>query len=378
LEACGEGKKMSVDPSKNERLISSIYDAAIDGRRWDEALLVLAEASECAQASLEFYDRDNGHMRAYNPLSPPEFRQPFFEHWLLRFPHWRKTARFPVGQLVRRTDVMDLESVLKSDFYNDWMKPQGIGADSRFANLASTGRANVRLWVTKPDNSHKFTAADDALLRGALPHFIRALGIYRRLRLGRGPEPASGALAVPSGFVVVDRDGAILAAHEPTRRRLYAAGLISCSAPEGRAGSDDGLEYLISGAASWGAVAATRAGQVERRGVDGALLTITVIPVQEGVASEDPWLVLDRPAALLHVSSPADVARERVAALAARYGLTAAEAVVAVETAKGDGRAAVAARLGIRETTVRSHLSAIFDKLGIHRQAELAHLVSGA
>ena len=50
---------------------------------------------------------------------------------------------------------------------------------------------------------------------------------------------------------------------------------------------------------------------------------------------------------------------------------------VAVEIARGDGRAAVAERLGIRETTVRSHLTAIFDKLGVHRQSELVNLVAG-
>ena len=43
---------------------------------------------------------------------------------------------------------------------------------------------------------------------------------------------------------------------------------------------------------------------------------------------------------------------------------------------KRDGRAAVAIRLGIRETTVRSHLSAIFDKLDIHRRAELMRIVA--
>lgn len=368
---------MSIDPAKQDRLISSVYEAAVDGRHWNQALLTLADVTGCAQASMEIYECSSGLLkRAWNPLVDKEFINSYLAYWRDRFPHARRTSRFHVGQLIRRTDAMDLESVLKSGFYNEWLKPQGIGGDSRFANLTAAGPAQVRFWVTKPYNARKFSASEDALLCAAIPHFVRAVDIHRRLRLGRGPEPASGALAIPAGFVIVDRDGAILAAHETTRRRLCSAGLVSSSAPQGRVGSDDGLEYLMAGAASWGTVAATRAGQVERRGADGDVLRITVIPVSETLATEDPWLAIDRPAALLHVGSPADAARERISALAAQYGLTPAEAAVAIEAAKGDGRAAVAARLGIRETTVRSHLSAIFDKLDIHRQAELARIVA--
>jgi DNA-binding CsgD family transcriptional regulator len=61
--------------------------------------------------------------------------------------------------------------------------------------------------------------------------------------------------------------------------------------------------------------------------------------------------------------------------LCARFGLTKAEADVALEIVKGDGREAAAARLGIATTTVRAHLSYIFEKTGVRRQAELARLL---
>ncbi|WP_416067332.1 response regulator transcription factor [Rhizobium sp. ZK1] len=57
--------------------------------------------------------------------------------------------------------------------------------------------------------------------------------------------------------------------------------------------------------------------------------------------------------------------------LRARFGLTKAEADVALEILKGDGRTAAAARLGITPATVRAHLSHIFAKIGVRRQAEL-------
>ena len=61
--------------------------------------------------------------------------------------------------------------------------------------------------------------------------------------------------------------------------------------------------------------------------------------------------------------------------LTARHGLTKTEASVALQIAQGNGRAAAAARLGIRENTVRTHLSAVFLKLNINRQAQLVRLI---
>jgi DNA-binding CsgD family transcriptional regulator len=59
-----------------------------------------------------------------------------------------------------------------------------------------------------------------------------------------------------------------------------------------------------------------------------------------------------------------------------RFALTPAEADLAVEIAKGDGRQAAARRLGISVGTVRSHLMRIFDKTGARRQAELVRLLA--
>jgi len=58
-----------------------------------------------------------------------------------------------------------------------------------------------------------------------------------------------------------------------------------------------------------------------------------------------------------------------------RFGLTAAEAALALEIVKGDGRQAAAGRLGITVGTARSHLTRIFDKTGVRHQAELVRLL---
>ncbi len=58
-----------------------------------------------------------------------------------------------------------------------------------------------------------------------------------------------------------------------------------------------------------------------------------------------------------------------------RFGLTRAEAILALEICKGDGREAAAQRCGISVSTAHTHLNRIFSKTGTRRQAELVHLL---
>ena len=57
------------------------------------------------------------------------------------------------------------------------------------------------------------------------------------------------------------------------------------------------------------------------------------------------------------------------------FGLTPAEAVVAVEILEADGLQAAARRLGISLATAHTHLAHVFDKTGTRRQAELVRLL---
>ena len=74
-----------------------------------------------------------------------------------------------------------------------------------------------------------------------------------------------------------------------------------------------------------------------------------------------------------------DPERERAetrAQLANRFDLTPTETDIVLEILKGDGRKAAALRLGMAPGTARVHLQRIFDKMGVHTQAELVRVVT--
>jgi DNA-binding CsgD family transcriptional regulator len=73
----------------------------------------------------------------------------------------------------------------------------------------------------------------------------------------------------------------------------------------------------------------------------------------------------------------ADCTKPPSAALEALYGLSRAEANVALRIADGHGLKAVAANLGVALSTARNQLAAAMAKLDVHRQSELVSRLAG-
>jgi DNA-binding CsgD family transcriptional regulator len=113
-----------------------------------------------------------------------------------------------------------------------------------------------------------------------------------------------------------------------------------------------------------------------RRGDSRPALRLIVAPFRpDAVEAEIPALGRSRPVAMILIADPEAERSTRRERLRREFGLTAAEADVALEILKGDGRDAAAERLGITVATVRTQLLRIFEKTGVSHQAELVRLL---
>ncbi|GAC1437623.1 MAG: hypothetical protein NVS1B11_01780 [Terriglobales bacterium] len=83
-----------------------------------------------------------------------------------------------------------------------------------------------------------------------------------------------------------------------------------------------------------------------------------------------------RPAAIVLINDPSREVRPPQAALRGLFGLTPAECRIALLVAGGYSKREIVERVGVSTNTVKSHLSAIFVKTGLRRQAELVKLLS--
>lgn len=87
------------------------------------------------------------------------------------------------------------------------------------------------------------------------------------------------------------------------------------------------------------------------------------------------WDMGYAPFAVLIAKRPTDVDSTALALLRDTYGLTTSEAEIAVMLRAGRTRAQICAARGITPETVRSHLRALFGKLGVRRETEAIHFL---
>jgi DNA-binding CsgD family transcriptional regulator len=79
--------------------------------------------------------------------------------------------------------------------------------------------------------------------------------------------------------------------------------------------------------------------------------------------------------ALVIIIDPEQQAEPSKMLLRRLFGLTNAEADVALRVMRGDGLKPISADVELTMATIKTHLQHIFDKTDTHRQAELVHLL---
>jgi DNA-binding CsgD family transcriptional regulator len=115
-------------------------------------------------------------------------------------------------------------------------------------------------------------------------------------------------------------------------------------------------------------------------------LSLITIPHQQEPNSLDKVLMLPRRRlSLVFVNDPEDNLASRsldpggvlVGRLQSLYQLTRAEALVAILITQGIGLPALARKLGLSHSTIRTHTKRVFAKLDVHSQAQLVRIISG-
>ncbi len=104
--------------------------------------------------------------------------------------------------------------------------------------------------------------------------------------------------------------------------------------------------------------------------IEDALCLAVVAARRPGEARQD------QPFVMLFASKPCEASLPDTQQLRSHFGLTYAQAKLAIEIAKGEGLRVCTQRLGIAMSTGRSHLKQIFQKTETRRQAELVRVIS--
>jgi len=364
-------------------LIGLAYDAAADPTRWSECLTALGEALRCP--AIGVFPLEPGRANTYAGMCVGHdptllarydtyYGRPDVNPYIQR----AHPSMLTPGTVVRAEAVCPDRELHRTEYFEDWLRPQGIGAGG-FAIVGTRREPVVLSFARAPARGH-LDMQELALVRALVPHVGRALALGEHLeRLEAEHDARTAALdRVGVGVILVDARTRPLLMNRRAQTLLDACDGLGV----GRDGlftmrqeTTDTLHRLVAEAAH----------TTEGRGTaSGGALTLPrpsgLRPLMALVTpfARERWPVRGGAAAAgVLVSDPEDVAPPPAEVLRRLWGLTAAEAAVACQLAAGRSLEEASQVLAVRLPTVRTQLARVFAKTGTRRQAELMRLLVG-
>jgi DNA-binding CsgD family transcriptional regulator len=281
----------------------------------------------------------------------------------------------PAGAVVLSDNILPLTELRRTAFFDEVMRPQDLG-HAAMIGLSQKPDFGVGFCLNRGPRQGPYTEQEQYLLESLTPHLMRTVqlgfqfGTYRALQ--RMEDRALDRIAV--GVALLDRKAGVLFANKALQSMtidgalsLRNRKLSTYSVPHAKL-----LNDLIQ-AASGGAPAAT---MVIPHPIDARSVTLLVSSVRSRDIDRFTSFGMRDAAVMAFVLDPAVSTTIPAEWVMDAYGLTLAEAKVALHAASGQSVADVGAQLKISPNTVKTHLRRVFAKTGVHRQAELASVIA--
>jgi DNA-binding CsgD family transcriptional regulator/PAS domain-containing protein len=357
-------------------ILDAIYESAVSHDAWPQALQRLGSLFGCSCVSLVDKNRDNSQSSAAAWGVDAQSQREYLDVWLERnVLHWH-TRVWRQSEVETDRDVLTRPELLRSDYYNGFMKPRDMLGMLRVATLVDDKSVQI-LALARPRSAAEYDRADVEQLRALVRHVQRAVTISRQLSESR--EALSGVSTAleqsATGIVLLSRNGSVTFVNRAARAMIErVAGL---RLREGRLSArlrseDDALQRLIAGATGrLDGIENCRGGAIHIAADSGGPPTTLVVgPLQPRAMTDDR-----SPAAFVLLSNPDSGTSRPAWMLRSLYDLSAAEASIAERLMKGETPEEAAAALNIKISTARWHLSSLFRKTDTRRQAELVRLL---
>jgi DNA-binding CsgD family transcriptional regulator len=360
------------------KLIELIYEAALDQTLWSSVIDGLTDLVGAQIGQISTFDLRTHSAADIAPRMPPEALSEYVSYWVHQNPLIERAAHLQTGQIFSIHDLIPHDSFARTAIYNGFFAPHGL--HERIGSILLRGKADWAVFgLWRRAEGGAFNTTDSKLLASIVPHLQRALKLNQRLAALQMARDASAELLdrLRQAVLLVDASCRVMFANRAAEVILAdGAGLYSGvdGVLESRQHDETiDLHRLVACAARDAMDSEFDSGGSVRlsRGELRASLTGLVVPLR---AAND-WLQPSRPVAMLFIADPERAEGSTMEIIQQDYGLTRMEAVVALQLLNSQGLKAAAAQLGIAPTTVRTHLTAVFDKTGTRRQVDLVRLL---
>ncbi|MCG8591075.1 MAG: LuxR C-terminal-related transcriptional regulator [Proteobacteria bacterium] len=356
-------------------LVGLVYDSATDPTRWPRFLEALAGAAGGGMTclTLEHPGASDQPVVLAHGIDPAGLSS-YAEHFFAIDPLQPFVQSQPEGEISFGRRFITDSDLRKTEIFNDWYRPHGLGSDSLGGTVLRRGQVPTVLGLYQDRRAPSYDEEQLDLLQHLLPHVRQAVRIHYRLgRLARTTEHLVAALdTLAFGVVLVDARGEVFEANRAAREIAAQRDGLWLRDRELRAGRPEDTKALRACVAE---VLNYAAG--EGLGSGGTVLLARRSPKRPLEALVCPLPVMEPQSSLVAVivTDPDAIPPVGADRLRSLYGLTTRESEVAEAFSRGETLAQIAERLEISINTVKARLQEIYVKTGTHRQADLMRLL---
>ncbi len=260
-------------------------------------------------------------------------------------------------------DLVPEQQYRRTRFYNEFIR--GMGDDTfHCAGAVMTTRDGLgMIGLNRGLGAAQFDGGEVDILAAMMPALARMLGVRARLHAAQRHAADKAALldAVPLCVIAITADGRLAHANGAGEAALAAGHSVKLH--RGR---------IVAAAEGGPALRAAIARATDRSGA-----AASTVPLSAGmVATVTPHLAPSGQRLALLLASPASPPSATEGVLRSGFGLTAAEAEVAVLLARGLDLRDIAERRGSAYATVRTQIRSIAGKTGCSRQSQIVAVVA--
>lgn len=351
------------------QLVGAVYGAAVDAGRWPSVLEQFARVFGASSAHLSEDNLASTQGRLVSYGFDPGLPDLYTRYYASRNVLWKNIVQRSLDGVLTDRIIMPREQLVRSEFYNDFLQPQGGEEVLCFAGKPHEGVC-MNLILAREQRHGMWGAKDMKAMATVAPHVNRALAINRQIaaQLLFSNLATEALHRLNCGTILVDAKGSVLFVN-PAAERLFSERDFRLS-----------RRYLATGQPSDTAALRRLIALSAQSGVGGAVvvprrsrtsLLVSAIPLQGSAIfpSAGPRGVI------LFVKELDSHSCPDLTNFARYFKLTAAETTLAAELTKADGVYAAAQRIGISRATARTHLIHIFRKTATKRQVELVRLM---
>lgn len=362
-------------------IVGAVYDCIPDASLWQDTLERVRKLCDGYLATLAVLDTDLKSARFSVACGDPQVLAPLVSTYHSGMPFFSAVPKMELDMPLTVDSIYELdgpntrERWLSSKMAREWAMPNKLDDFIWVPVMKQPGRIGNLVVVTHKDRP-PITRADLDLVSALSPHVRRAVTIgdlfETERRKGEIFRDIVDTLSHPVLIVAADMQivFANLAAENllQTRDMLTSLrGQLNFTFPYAQRAITQAVETGKQDEFALGPI-----------GINVPLANCAMPSVAHvmPLAQRDPsQRISQRAAAAIFIASAGSAPLPAMDAIAALFGLTAAEKRVAAQVASGKSRHDIAHASGVSDGTVKSQLAAIFDKTNTCDQRDLALLI---